>query len=83
MPGDKSISHRALILAALAEGNSSIQGAGDGADVRSAVQVKFPSSPEDFANQAVPLTWVGLFFCFRRFLACGLRLEGLPSVIAN
>ena len=35
MPGDKSISHRALLLAALAEGESRIEGAGDGADVRS------------------------------------------------
>jgi len=35
LPGDKSISHRALILAALAEGESRILGAGDGADVRS------------------------------------------------
>jgi 3-phosphoshikimate 1-carboxyvinyltransferase len=35
LPGDKSISHRALILAALAEGESVIAGAGDGADVRS------------------------------------------------
>jgi 3-phosphoshikimate 1-carboxyvinyltransferase len=35
LPGDKSISHRALILAALAEGDSTIVGAGDGADVRS------------------------------------------------
>jgi 3-phosphoshikimate 1-carboxyvinyltransferase len=35
MPGDKSISHRALMLAALAKGESLIEGAGDGADVRS------------------------------------------------
>ncbi len=35
LPGDKSVSHRALILAALAEGESRIEGAGDGADVRS------------------------------------------------
>ncbi len=35
LPGDKSISHRALILAALAKGESRILGAGDGADVRS------------------------------------------------
>jgi 3-phosphoshikimate 1-carboxyvinyltransferase len=35
MPGDKSVSHRALILAALATGESRIEGAGDGADVRS------------------------------------------------
>jgi 3-phosphoshikimate 1-carboxyvinyltransferase len=35
LPGDKSISHRALLLAALADGESTIEGAGDGADVRS------------------------------------------------
>jgi 3-phosphoshikimate 1-carboxyvinyltransferase len=35
LPGDKSISHRALLLAAMAEGESRIAGAGDGADVRS------------------------------------------------
>ena len=33
MPGDKSVSHRALLLAALAEGRSSIGGLSDGADV--------------------------------------------------
>lgn len=35
LPGDKSISHRALILATLAAGSSRIDAAGDGADVRS------------------------------------------------
>ena len=35
LPGDKSISHRALMLALLARGESVITGAGDGADVRS------------------------------------------------
>ncbi len=35
LPGDKSISHRALIMAGLARGESRIEGAGDGADVRS------------------------------------------------
>ena len=35
LPGDKSVSHRALILAALAAGESRIEGAGDGVDVRS------------------------------------------------
>ena len=35
LPGDKSISHRALIMAALAEGRSLISGAGDGRDVQS------------------------------------------------
>ena len=35
LPGDKSISHRALMLATIAAGESRIGGAGDGADVRS------------------------------------------------
>ena len=35
LPGDKSISHRALMLATMAAGESHIMGAGDGADVRS------------------------------------------------
>ena len=35
LPGDKSISHRALIYAAVAEGETRIVGAGDGHDVRS------------------------------------------------
>ncbi len=35
LPGDKSISHRALVFAALAAGESRIERAGDGADVRS------------------------------------------------
>ena len=35
LPGDKSISHRALLLAAVAAGESRIERAGDGADVRS------------------------------------------------
>ncbi len=35
LPGDKSISHRALLLALLAQGESRITAAGDGEDVRS------------------------------------------------
>ena len=34
LPGDKSVSHRALLLALLADGESRIWGAGDGRDVR-------------------------------------------------
>jgi 3-phosphoshikimate 1-carboxyvinyltransferase len=39
LPGDKSISHRALMLAALASGETRISGASDGADVRSTAAV--------------------------------------------
>lgn len=39
LPGDKSVSHRALMLATLAAGESRIEGAGDGADVRSTAAV--------------------------------------------
>ncbi len=35
VPGDKSVSHRALILAALAQGESTVRGLAPGADVRS------------------------------------------------
>jgi 3-phosphoshikimate 1-carboxyvinyltransferase len=39
VPGDKSISHRALMLGLLAPGASVISGAGDGADVRSTAAI--------------------------------------------
>ncbi|MBA2721056.1 MAG: 3-phosphoshikimate 1-carboxyvinyltransferase [Chloroflexi bacterium] len=39
VPGDKSISHRALMFATLAAGESRISGAGDGDDVRSTAAV--------------------------------------------
>jgi 3-phosphoshikimate 1-carboxyvinyltransferase len=39
VPGDKSISHRALMLALLADGESKISGAGNGADVRSTAAI--------------------------------------------
>lgn len=39
LPGDKSISHRALMLALLAEGESVIRGSGDGADIRSTAAI--------------------------------------------
>ena len=39
LPGDKSISHRALLLALLAAGESRFSGAGDGRDVRATADV--------------------------------------------
>ena len=39
LPGDKSISHRALMLALLADGETRITGAGDGGDVRSSAGI--------------------------------------------
>src|SRR5690242_11622260 len=39
LPGDKSISHRALLLALLAAGESTIAGAGDGEDVRTTASI--------------------------------------------
>jgi len=39
LPGDKSISHRALMFALLADGESRIRDAGDGADVRSTAAI--------------------------------------------
>ena len=39
LPGDKSISHRALMLGLLTDGQTRITGAGDGADVRSTARI--------------------------------------------
>lgn len=39
LPGDKSISHRALMFATLAAGESMVTGAGDGGDVRSTAAI--------------------------------------------
>jgi 3-phosphoshikimate 1-carboxyvinyltransferase len=56
LPGDKSISHRALMLALLADGDATIRGAGDGADVRStagivaALGAEVERAPGDGAN---------------------------------
>ena len=56
LPGDKSISHRALIFAAIANGETLIVGAGDGHDVRSTAGMmralgaaceRLPSAPDD------------------------------------
>ena len=59
MPGDKSVSHRALLLAALAEGTSRIEGAGDGADVRSTAGIvralgKVPMAWDEVVEPTVP-----------------------------
>ena len=56
LPGDKSISHRALMLALLANGTSHVSGAGDGADVRSTAAIvetvgaRVTRSPAEAAN---------------------------------
>ncbi|MGZ6274037.1 MAG: 3-phosphoshikimate 1-carboxyvinyltransferase [Candidatus Limnocylindrales bacterium] len=39
LPGDKSISHRALLMAAMAEGESVVSGASDGMDVRATAAI--------------------------------------------
>ena len=39
LPGDKSLSHRALIFSAMAEGQSRITGLGTGADILSTAEV--------------------------------------------
>jgi 3-phosphoshikimate 1-carboxyvinyltransferase len=59
LPGDKSISHRALILAALAAGESRVTGTGDGADVRStaaamrALGATLDATPDDDGRNVV------------------------------
>ena len=62
LPGDKSISHRALMLATLAAGESRITAAGDGADVRSTAGVMRASgSPVPAVLASGPGTWGGAF----------------------
>ncbi len=59
VPGDKSISHRALILAALANGTSTITGLSAGLDVRhtrqimAAMGVRIDEAPDARADQPV------------------------------
>jgi 3-phosphoshikimate 1-carboxyvinyltransferase len=66
LPGDKSISHRALILAALAQGASLIEGAGDGRDVAAtagivaALGVRVERVREDGLNVDYRVTSPGL-----------------------
>jgi 3-phosphoshikimate 1-carboxyvinyltransferase len=59
VPGDKSISHRALMLALLAEGESRISGAGDGADVRSTAEIiqTLGASSERLPGDGVNVTY--------------------------
>lgn len=61
LPGDKSISHRALLFAAIAAGETLIIGAGDGHDVRSTAGVigalgaeveRLPAAPDDAPGTA-------------------------------
>lgn len=61
LPGDKSISHRALLFAALAEGETLISGVGDGHDVRSTAGIiralgatceRLPAAPDDAPGTA-------------------------------
>lgn len=63
VPGDKSISHRALMFAALATGESRLQGLLTGADVQStaaALRALGCAVPPLSADEAVRVTGVGL-----------------------
>ena len=45
VPGDKSISHRALILGALSVGETRIRGLLEGDDVLAAIRIRDPQAP--------------------------------------
>ena len=61
VPGDKSISHRALILGALAEGRTEATNLGTGADVRStAAALRALGVPLDISGAAATVEGVGL-----------------------
>ncbi len=63
VPGDKSISHRVLMLAALADGTSTIRGLSDGGDVACTLRIlealgaeleePFGTAPNDLALDAM------------------------------
>jgi 3-phosphoshikimate 1-carboxyvinyltransferase len=61
VPGDKSISHRAILLAALAEGRSRLSGLSDGTDVRHTLGAvrAFGAGVEDVAGDPVVTTITG------------------------
>lgn len=58
VPGDKSVSHRALILGAMAEGQTFIDGLSDGADVRSTWHCLQDMRVRIFQGEAVSTTIV-------------------------
>src|SRR5262249_38676306 len=61
VPGDKSITHRALLLAALADGTSTIRGFPGGADVRATLEaVRALGASADWTGETVAVTGRGL-----------------------
>ncbi|MCD6165998.1 3-phosphoshikimate 1-carboxyvinyltransferase [bacterium] len=77
IPGDKSISHRALILASLAEGVSTIENLSPSADVQSTCKVLQKLGSEIFSNEKsheVTLRGKG---------RCGLRESPVPLFCGN
>ena len=60
VPGDKSISHRALIFAALAEGTSTMRNLASGADVRATARVLGRLGVRIDAGEAVTVTSTGV-----------------------
>jgi 3-phosphoshikimate 1-carboxyvinyltransferase len=61
VPGDKSISHRALLVGALAEGESEIRGFGASADtLATAAAVRALGAPVDLADETARVAGAGL-----------------------
>jgi len=61
VPGDKSISHRALLIGALAEGESEIRGFGASADtLATATAVRALGAPVDLADETARVAGAGL-----------------------
>lgn len=75
VPGDKSISHRYVLLAALARGRSRISGLAPGQDVRSTVTcLQALGAPITFAGGSAEIDGVGL---------CGLTRPGAALDAGN
>jgi 3-phosphoshikimate 1-carboxyvinyltransferase len=75
VPGDKSISHRALLVAALAEGESEIRGFGASADtLATAAAVRTLGASVDLVDETARVGGVGLH---------GLRVPSAPLDCGN
>ncbi len=75
VPGDKSISHRALLLAALAVGTSEIHGCLDSADTRATMQA--------LEQMGVAITQTDAGICMAGVGKAGLQSPGQPLDCGN
>ncbi len=83
VPGDKSISHRAILFAALAEGDSLISGVPDAADVRSTIDAVAALGAEVGEVEPECLPEAGIAVGVRGWGAAGPRPPAEPLDCGN